>query len=155
MAIWPVCRCERFSQNLPASVSFAPTMALVTEIYVLDGRRINSLDDFYAVVGETMGCGGYFGRNLDAFADCLRGGFGTPDDGDFRVVWRHHERSREALGHAEAARNMERWLLTCHPSHRESMRVRIEAARVGHGETAFGWLIEIFNEEIPGRLALE
>ncbi|WP_258050236.1 barstar family protein [Streptomyces finlayi] len=29
------------------------------------------------------GPGGYFGRNLDAFADCLSGGTGTPDDGDF------------------------------------------------------------------------
>ncbi|GIE79045.1 hypothetical protein Aph02nite_49950 [Actinoplanes philippinensis] len=130
-------------------------MSPVTEIYVLDGRRINSLEDFYAVVGETMGCGGYFGRNLAAFADCLRGGFGTPEDGDFRVVWRHHQHSRDALGHAEAARNLERWLLTCHPSHRESMRTRIDLARAGHGETAFAWLIDIFDEEIPGRLSLE
>jgi len=51
---------------------------IVTEVYVLDGERIHSLEDFWAVVGEAMGSGGYFGRNLDPFADCLRGGFGTP-----------------------------------------------------------------------------
>jgi RNAse (barnase) inhibitor barstar len=127
----------------------------VTKVYVLNGKRINSLDDFYAVVGETMGCGGYFGRNLDAFADCLRGGFGTPEDGDFLVVWRDHRHSRDALSHPEVVRNLERWMRTCHPSHRESMRERIEEARAGRGETAFDWLLEIFENEIPGKLRLE
>jgi hypothetical protein len=102
-----------------------------------------------------MGCGGYFGRNLDAFADCLRGGFGTPEDGDFLVIWRDHRHSREALGRAEAARNLAGWLQTCHPSHRQSMRERIAEARAGRGETAFGWLVEIFEQEVPGQLRLE
>lgn len=43
------------------------------------------------------GPGGCFGRNLDAFADCLTGGFGTPEDGDFTVEWRDHDVSRRAL----------------------------------------------------------
>ncbi|WP_374224273.1 barstar family protein [Streptomyces sp. ISL-66] len=30
--------------------------------------------DFWRVAGESIGCGGCFGRNFDAFADCLRGG---------------------------------------------------------------------------------
>ncbi|WP_370872141.1 barstar family protein [Spirilliplanes yamanashiensis] len=55
-------------------------------------------------MGAAIGCGGYFGRNLDAFADCLRGGFGTPEDGDFTVVWRAHEHSRTALGYPETVR---------------------------------------------------
>jgi RNAse (barnase) inhibitor barstar len=127
----------------------------VTTVYVLDGKRINSLDDFYAVVGEAMGCGGYFGRNLDAFADCLRGGFGTPEDGDFLVVWRDHEHSRDALGHAEVIRNLEHRIRTCHPSHRESIRERINEARSGRGETTFDWLVEIFKQQVPGQLRLE
>lgn len=60
-------------------------------IYVLDGRRIHSLEDFWPVMGEAVnGPGGYFGRNLDTFNDCLRGGFGTPDDDDFVVEWHDH-----------------------------------------------------------------
>ncbi|QOW01711.1 barstar family protein (plasmid) [Rhodococcus pyridinivorans] len=50
-------------------------------VYFIDGRRIRSLEDFLSVVGEAVsGLGGYFGRNLDAFADCLTGGYGTPED---------------------------------------------------------------------------
>lgn len=50
-------------------------------VYFIDGRRIRSLEDFLSVVGEAVsGLGGYFGRNLDAVADCLTGGYGTPED---------------------------------------------------------------------------
>src|SRR4051794_12295523 len=108
-----------------------------------------------AVVGETMGCGGYFGRNLDAFADCPRGGFGTPEDGDFVVVWRNHQHSRNALGHSEAARNSALLLRNCHPSNRERMQARLDDARAGRGPTAFDWLLEIFDDEVPGQLRLE
>ena len=55
-------------------------------VYLIDGRRVSSLEDFYRVMGEAVnGPGGYFGSNLDAFNDCLRGGCGTPEDGDFMV----------------------------------------------------------------------
>ena len=50
--------------------------------YRIDGSRITSTSDFYAEIGRAVnGDGGYFGSNLDALADCLRGGFGTPEDG--------------------------------------------------------------------------
>ena len=48
-----------------------------------------------------IGCGGYYGRNLDGFASCLRGGFGTPEDGDYAIEWRDHETSRQRLGYPE------------------------------------------------------
>lgn len=55
----------------------------MTATYVLDGTQIRTLEDFWRVIGETInGPGGYFGGNLDAFADCLTGGFVTPDDDD-------------------------------------------------------------------------
>lgn len=67
-------------------------------VYRLDGRRIASVDDFYAEMGRAVnGRGGYFGRNLDALADCLRGGYGTPQDRPFGFVWRHSDRSRRNL----------------------------------------------------------
>jgi Barstar (barnase inhibitor) len=47
----------------------------VTVVYVIDGGQVGSLEDFWRVIGEAVnGPGGYFGQNLDAFNDCLRGG---------------------------------------------------------------------------------
>jgi RNAse (barnase) inhibitor barstar len=43
-------------------------------IYRIDGRKIKSPNDFW--------------RNLDALADCLRGGFGTPDERPYEFEWR-------------------------------------------------------------------
>ena len=66
--------------------------------YRLDGRKIKSPIDFYTEVGRAVnGPGGYFGRNLDALADCLRGGYGTPDDRPFLFVWRHSDDSQQSL----------------------------------------------------------
>jgi hypothetical protein len=57
--------------------SAARILRAVTPTYVLDGRQIRTLEDFWPVIGEAInGPGGHFGRNLDAFTDCLSGGFG-------------------------------------------------------------------------------
>lgn len=74
---------EQHGLNGRASRRSGRILRRVTVIYVLDGTQVRTLEDFWHVVGESVGCGGYFGRNLDAFADGLRGGFGTPDDGDY------------------------------------------------------------------------
>ena len=67
-----------------------------------------------------------WGRNLDAFNDILRGGFGTPDDG-FILRWLNHDVSRRRLGYPETVRQLELRLERCHPTNRE--RVRAELAR--------------------------
>ncbi|WP_327038135.1 barstar family protein [Micromonospora maris] len=54
--------------------------------YDLDGRYVTDIEGFYCAIGEAInGPGGYFGWNLHALHDCLRGDFGarTP----FRLVW--------------------------------------------------------------------
>jgi RNAse (barnase) inhibitor barstar len=67
-------------------------------VYRIDGRKIKSVRDFYREIGRAVnGPGGYFGRNLDALADCLRGGFGTPEDHPFEFEWRHSGVSRHHL----------------------------------------------------------
>lgn len=68
-------------------------------VYRLDGRKIKSVNDFYREIGRSVnGRGGYFGENLDALADCLRGGFGTPEDRPFAFDWNNSESSRRRLG---------------------------------------------------------
>jgi RNAse (barnase) inhibitor barstar len=67
-------------------------------IYHIDGRNIKSASDFYREIGSAVnGTGGYFGRNLDALADCLRGGFGTPEHRPFEFEWQHSALSRRYL----------------------------------------------------------
>ncbi|MEU4081238.1 barnase inhibitor [Streptomyces venezuelae] len=127
----------------------------MTPTYVLDGRQIRALEDFWRVIGEAInGPGGYFGRNLDAFDDCLSGGFGTPDDDDYVVEWRYHQVSRRHLGYLETARQLEIRLSRCHPTNRPSVSADLAAARQERGSTVFDWLIESFNECAPGVLRL-
>lgn len=129
----------------------------VTAVYVLEGARITSLDEFWRVWLEAVGSdGGYFGRNLDAFNDALSGGPGFPerDDDDYIVEWREHEESRASLGYPETVRQLERRLTTCHPLNRPYVQADLDAARAGHGRTVFDWLVEIFERQVPGRLRL-
>ncbi|MET9570536.1 barstar family protein [Streptomyces virginiae] len=104
---------------------------------------------FWRVTGESIGCGGYFGRNLDAFADCLRGGFGTPDDGDFVIEWRDHEASRQNLGPRDCSSG-QMWLARCQ-TNKDRMGAGLAEARAGRGgPTAFGWLVEIIARGTSG-----
>ena len=67
-------------------------------IYRIDGRKIKSSSDFYREIGAAVnGAGGYFGRNLDALADCLRGGFGTPEHRPYEFEWQHSAVSQRYL----------------------------------------------------------
>jgi RNAse (barnase) inhibitor barstar len=64
--------------------------------YDLDGRFVTDIEGFYCAIGEAInGPAGYFGWNLDALVDCLRGRFGarTP----FRLVWHDSAVARERL----------------------------------------------------------
>jgi RNAse (barnase) inhibitor barstar len=64
--------------------------------YHLDGRYVTEMEGFYCALGEAInGPGGYFGWNLDALDDCLRGGFGAT--APFTLVWHHSDVAREHL----------------------------------------------------------
>ncbi|WP_328860226.1 barstar family protein [Streptomyces sp. NBC_00306] len=127
----------------------------MTKTYVIDGAEVTGLDSFWRVIGEAVnGPEGYFGRNLDAFADCLSGGMGTPDDGDYRIEWRDHESSRRALGHPETVRQLELRLARCHPSNKAAVAEELARARAGEGPTVFDELVGIIEERAPGVLRL-
>lgn len=115
----------------------------------LDGARFDSLEGFFDEVERALIPGARWGRNLDAFHDVLRGGFGTPDGG-FRLRWRHAGRSREALGHAETARWLEARLPHVHPTNRASFEARLADARAGRGETLFETLVDLVRRHGPG-----
>ncbi|GAA2215554.1 barstar family protein [Nonomuraea monospora] len=63
-------------------------------VYHLDGRHITDECSFYLAMGEAInGPGGYFGWNLDALNDCLRGGAGKP----FTLIWSDAHVARRSL----------------------------------------------------------
>ncbi|MBO0912935.1 barstar family protein [Streptomyces laculatispora] len=128
----------------------------MTVTYVIEGSRVTGLEQFWTVIGEAVnGPDGYFGRNLDALADCLGGGMGTPDDGDFVIEWRDHALSVHALGHGETARQLRRSLERAHPTNRPAMRKRLDEALAGRGPTLFDLIVAILADETtPGRLRL-
>ncbi|MFJ4919189.1 barstar family protein [Streptomyces sp. NPDC088725] len=127
----------------------------MTMTYVIDGAEVTGLDRFWQVIGAAVnGPDGYFGRNLDALADCLHGGFGTPDDGDYVIEWRAHDLSRQALGHEETARELRRRLARAHPGNRAALSTRLAEAEAGLGPTIFDELTGLFEEEAPGVLRL-
>ncbi|WP_328903143.1 MULTISPECIES: barstar family protein [unclassified Streptomyces] len=119
----------------------------MTVTYVIEGSRITGLDSFWTVVGEAVnGPGGCFGRNLDAFADCLGGGMGAPDDGDFVFEWRDHSASVRALGYPETARHLDRLAARAHESNRSRLREECAQAAAGRGPTLFDRLVEIIRD---------
>jgi len=110
--------------------------------YEIDGANFSTLEEFYDEISRVLIPGAAWGRNLDAFNDVLRGGFGTPDEG-FVLRWKDHHVSRDTLAYPETVRQLEKRLERCHPSSRESVRRQLDLARVGRGPTVFDWLLEI------------
>ena len=53
------------------------------EVFTIDGRRFSNMAGFYDEVEQVFTCGldWKIGRNLDAFNDILRGGFGRHEYG--------------------------------------------------------------------------
>jgi hypothetical protein len=123
--------------------------------YIIDGSAIDCLADFYREIGEAVnGPGGCFGDSLDDLADCLLGGMGTPDDEGFYFTWTSSSRARQALGHDETARVLQRTLPRVHPTNRTAVRGRIEDAEQHRGATLFDVIVDIFRER-DVRLDLE
>lgn len=61
--------------------------------YVLNGKSIRSLGDFYDEITTRLCLPGYFGRNLDALADVLT----TDIEGPFEISWESSAVSKKAL----------------------------------------------------------
>ena len=118
-------------------------------VYEIDGLRFRTLDEFFDEIGAVVIPGSDWGRNLDAFNDILRGGFGTPEGG-LTIHWRNHAVSQERLGYTETVKQLEARLQHCHPSSRRAVRQELAEARAGRGPTVFDWLVEIIRNHGPG-----
>ena len=113
---------------------------------VIDGANFSTLDEFYTEMERilTGDLGWRPGRSLDAFNDLLRGGFGVHEYGQpLDVRWVRSEKSRRDLGYAETERYWTQLLGRCHPSNRERVQEKLDAARRGEGKTLFDMLVDI------------
>lgn len=120
---------------------------LVREI---EGENFSNLDEFFDEITRVLiNPGKFWGRNLDAFNDILRGGFGTPKGG-FIFVWKNSDLSRDRLGYVETIRWKEKVLTRCHPSNRRKIMAEIEDAKSGRGQTIFDILVEIIGIHCAG-----
>jgi len=65
-------------------------------VYSLDASHVTDVDGFYCAIGEAVnGPGGYFGWNLSALDDCLRGGWGATKP--FTLIWNYSASAMAAL----------------------------------------------------------
>jgi RNAse (barnase) inhibitor barstar len=116
--------------------------------YVIDGMRTNSLEAFYDEFSR-VALDAPWGRNLDAFNDVLRGGFGTPNEG-FTLRWSNSAAARALLDYPETIRQLQLRLERCHPANRERVQRELSDAERGLGPTVFDWLVEIISDHGPG-----
>jgi RNAse (barnase) inhibitor barstar len=70
--------------------------AVKRQEFIIDGEHFTTMDGFYDEVERvfTLGLDWSIGRNLDAFNDVLRGGFGRHEYGDPIIIrWLHFTKS--------------------------------------------------------------
>lgn len=111
--------------------------------YVIDGSTITSLEAFYDQIGDRLVGDAFWGRNLDALDDVLRGGYYGIPEGGFILRWTGSEFSRANLGYPETVRQLELRLQRCHPESRRHVQRELDDARRGNGPTVFDWLVDI------------
>ena len=125
---------------------------------LLDGNRFSTLSSFYEEVERvlTKNLEWSIGRNLDAFNDVLRGGFGVYGyEEPVLLVWRQSKKSRTDLGWDETVRYEQAKLKTCHPSNIESVGRSLEMAGRQEGQTLFERIVDIIQEYPHVELRLE
>ncbi len=126
-----------------------PGDAAPQRVYCIDGKAFATLEELYEIVSNTLIPGADWGRNLDAFSDIKRGGFGTPSGG-FILRWLNSRVSQQRLGYPETIRQLTIRRQRCHPSHHLFIDDEVVAAEAGVGATVFDWLVEIIRVHGPG-----
>ena len=88
--------------------------------FTIDGRRFSNMAGFYKEVEQvfTFGLDWKIGRNLNAFNDILRGGFGRHEYGQpIHIQWLAYEKSVRNLGKETMETIVEIILDTDHSGH--------------------------------------
>jgi len=125
---------------------------------ILNGNSFSSLKEFYDEVERkfTQGLDWKIGRNLDAFNDVLRGGFGVHEYQEEIVIrWKFSEKSKSDLGKSQTTRYLKEKLERCHPSNRAHVQDELRAVNSGKGLFLFDTLVGIIQQHEHITLRLE
>ena len=115
--------------------------------YIIDGKDFNNMDEFYKMVDKTFSDGEEPCRNLDAFIDFLRGGFGKHNYNEpIKITWINNNKSKKDLGYEETINVLKKRLAKCHPSNREYIQKKIDLAEKKEGQTIYDEIIECIND---------
>jgi RNAse (barnase) inhibitor barstar len=123
-------------------------------VYGIIGTDVSSLDQFFEEISIKLVPGADWGKNLDAFNDVLRGGFGTPGGG-FVLRWNNSDISREWLGYPETVRQLGLRLQTCNRLSRKTVLEQLKLAESESGDTVFDWLVDIILAHSDDGVELE
>jgi RNAse (barnase) inhibitor barstar len=125
---------------------------------IIDGNNFDSLDKFYNEIENKMtkGLDWKIGRNLDAYNDILRGGFGVHDyEEPIKIKWINSGQSKKNLGQEETIKYLEEKIKRCHPTNTPSVQQDLENAKRGQGQTLFEFIIEITRGQKHIQLSVE
>ena len=115
----------------------------------IDGNKFSNMIEFYDEIEKkfTKDLNWKIGRNLNAFNDVLRGGFGIHVYKEkIEVIWSNSEISKSQLGIEETVKYLEQVLESYHPSNSKDAKEELKLARIGKGEILFELIVRIIKE---------
>lgn len=124
---------------------------------IISGNKISSLETFYDEVESklTKNLDWSIGRNLDAFNDVLRGGFGVYEyEEPILLIWENSNESKEKLGWNETIKYITAKLKTCHPANIQLVKDKLESAKQHKGQTLFELIVDIISSHKHIKLSL-
>ncbi len=124
----------------------------------LDGKNITNLVSFYDEIEDKLTCAlkWKIGRNLEAFSDVLRGGFGVHELGEtLNIVWKDHESSNRMLGWNETTKYIQSKLKRCYPKNISSIMNDLELSKKHEGKTLFETIVNLISQHKNVKLQLK
>lgn len=125
---------------------------------IIDGNKFSNLEEFYDEVEAklTKGLDWKIGRNLDAYNDVLRGGFGVHKyEEKIKITWKNSAKSKTDLGQDATIDYLYEILERCHPTNRSSVKKTIEEMKHGNGELLFDTIVNITRGHEHVKLVLK
>jgi len=126
----------------------------VRQEIIIDGKNFDDMEGFYCEIEKllTKDLGWKIGRNLDAFNDVLRGGFGVHEYGEpIKIIWKNFKKSKKDFGYEAIIRQYEYILAHPHPfTDIDYVQSKLLDAKNGVGETLMDVLVEIITSNDPG-----
>jgi RNAse (barnase) inhibitor barstar len=119
------------------------------KIITIDGNNFHDLAGFYNEIDNklTKNLNWKTGRNLDAFNDLLRGGFGVHEYGEpLLIKWINFSKSSREFGYEATVEYYNNILKKCHPLNKESVKILLHNAENNIGKTLMDIIIEIIND---------